>query len=169
MKTYSSSAEEAPGPDRILVGVSNYVVGESEQTLVAYGLGACVSVVLYDESEGVGGLTHAMLPNQPADSGNPGKYVDAAVEALLRDMIAAGSGLGDIEAYVVGGATIFELRDLATGAGERNVEAARDQLDSLDVPVVAEAVGGDVGRTVELDLTTGRVTVSTADGETEEL
>nr|WP_282594531.1 chemotaxis protein CheD [Halomarina salina] len=110
-----------------------------------------------------------MLPNQPADSGNPGKYVDAAVEALLRDMIAAGSGLGDIEAYVVGGATIFELRDLATGAGERNVEAARDQLDSLDVPVVAEAVGGDVGRTVELDLTTGRVTVSTADGETEEL
>ena len=169
MKTYTKRAEDGPGPDRILVGVSNYVVGEDEQTLVAYGLGACVSVVLYDESAGVGGLTHAILPKQPADGGTPGKYVDAAVEALLREMIAAGSGLGDIEAYVVGGATIFELRDLAEGAGERNVKAARDQLDSLEVPVVAEAVGGDVGRTVELDLATGRVAVSTADGETEEL
>ena len=169
MKTFSSSADDAPGPDRILVGVSNFVVGEGDQTLVAYGLGACVSVVLYDESAAVGGVTHAMLPNQPADGGTPGKYVDAAIESLLREMIAAGSGLGDVEAYVVGGATIFELRDLADGAGERNVEAAREQLDSLDVPVVAEAVGGEVGRTVELDLATGRVAVSTAAGETEEL
>ena len=169
MKTFSSPTDDAPGLDRILVGVSNYVVGEDDQTLVAYGLGACVSVVLYDESAGVGGVTHAMLPKQPVDGGTPGKYVDAAVESLLREMIAAGSGLGDIEAYVVGGATIFELRGLADGAGERNVEAARAQLDALDVPVVAEAVGGDVGRTVELDVATGRVTVSTADGETEAL
>nr|WP_305794403.1 hypothetical protein [Halomarina rubra] len=110
-----------------------------------------------------------MLPRQPASGGAPGKYVDAAVESLLREMVGTGAGFGDVEATIVGGATIFELQNLAAGAGARNVEAARDQLDSLEVPVVAEAVGGDVGRTVELDVATGRVTVSTADGETEAL
>jgi chemotaxis protein CheD len=84
-------------------------------------------------------------------------------------MVAAGAGFGDVEAYVAGGATIFELDDLATGAGARNVEAARETLDALDVDLTAAAVGGEVGRTVELDVPTGRVTVATADGGTETL
>jgi len=165
VKTFSSTPDDAPGPERLLVGVSNTVVGTGEQTLVAYGLGACVSVVLHDESAGVGGVTHAMLPKQPASGGTPGKYVDTAIESLLRDVVGAGGGFGDVEAYVVGGATIFELQDLDADAGERNVEAARTQLDALDVPVVAEAVGGETGRTVELDVAAGTVTVSTANGE----
>nr|WP_267902869.1 hypothetical protein [Halomarina oriensis] len=110
-----------------------------------------------------------MLPKQPRSGGMPGKYVDTSIESLLRDCVGSGAGFGDVEATIVGGATIFELKDLAAGAGERNVEAAREQLDALDVPVVAEAVGGEAGRTVELDVATGTVTVSTADGETEVL
>jgi chemotaxis protein CheD len=164
VKTFTSTPEEAGGPERVLVGVANSVVAESG-TLVAYGLGACVSVVLYDESAGVGGVAHPMLPRQPTSGGPPGKYVDTAIEALLREMVGNGAGFGDVEATVVGGATIFELKDIAAGAGERNVTAARETLDALEIPVAAEAVGGEVGRTVELDVATGTVTVSTADGE----
>ena len=39
--------------------------------------------------------------------------------------------------------------------GERNVVASRQVLHTLGVPLVGEAVGGDYGRTVRLDVSNG--------------
>ncbi len=43
--------------------------------------------------------------------------------------------------------------------GERNTVAARRALDTLSLPLVGEAVGGDCGRSVRFDLLAGTVTV----------
>jgi chemotaxis protein CheD len=45
--------------------------------------------------------------------------------------------------------------------GERNLVAARQVLQTHGVPLVAEAVGGDFGRTVRLTVQDGRLEVST--------
>ena len=45
--------------------------------------------------------------------------------------------------------------------GERNLVAARQALSSHGVSLVAEAVGGDYGRTVRFRVRDGRVEVST--------
>ncbi|WP_254536973.1 chemotaxis protein CheD [Halomarina litorea] len=170
MKTFESAAADAPtAPDRLLVGVSDYVVAEDGETLVAYGLGACVAVALYDPEAGVGALAHTMLPHQPAEGGSPGKYADEAVRTMLRELVARGGDYEAAEAWLVGGAEIFALPDIADGAGERNVAAAREQLAALDVALAGMAVGGSRGRTVEFDTATGEVRVSTADGHEEVL
>ena len=44
--------------------------------------------------------------------------------------------------------------------GERNVVATRQALQAAGVPLVAEAVGGDFGRTVRFFVGDGRVEVS---------
>ncbi len=162
MKTFKSEPAE-PDLDRVLVGVSEYRVADGDETLIAYGLGACVGVALYDADNGVGGLAHTLLPKQGDDAEGPdGKYVDSAVETMLREMVSKGATYGNVEAWLVGGGEIFDLQDLAKGVGTHNVEVARAELEGLDVPIRAEAVGGSHGRTVEFDVSTGELRVITA-------
>jgi chemotaxis protein CheD len=172
MKAYDETPE-TPERERILVGVSEYVVENGGRTLVAYGLGASVAVVLVDETNGVGALTHTLRPSRPegtaAEDADVGKYVDTAVPAALREMVEAGANFATVEARIVGGADIFELPALGKGIGRRNAAVAREEVERLNVPVVADAVGGDRGRTVEFDTGTGEVVVRTADDETTEL
>jgi len=161
VKTYRSDPAN-PDRDRLFVGVAEYEVATEGETLVAYGLGACVGVLLYDPA-GVGGLAHAMLPRQTDDvSTSEAKFVETAVEALLRDVVTAGASVGRIEGYVAGGAEVFDLQELPSDVIEQNVAVAREVLDRLNVPVVGTAVGGDRGRTVEFDTSTGEIRVLTA-------
>ncbi|MFC7047373.1 chemotaxis protein CheD [Halobacteriaceae archaeon GCM10025711] len=165
MKTYQRDPS-VPERERLFVGVSEWDVASAGQTLVAYGLGACVAVVLYDPEARVGGLAHPMLPRQDeADSTNESKFVDPAVEHLLRETLAAGATYGSVEGYVVGGADLIDLPELPREVSERNAEVALAELDRLGVPVAGTDVGGTHGRTVELDVGTGALRVSTAAGE----
>lgn len=160
MRTYGTDDGSTIGRERVTVDVSSHVVGKGE-TLVAYGLGACVAVALHDETVGVGGLAHIMLPERRGTSTGPdGKFVDSAIDAMLGKMVSAGATPDVVDARLVGGATIFELEDISA-AGQRNVRAARAKLETLDIPVVGEAVGGTCGRTVEFDTATGSATVDT--------
>jgi chemotaxis protein CheD len=163
VKTYQSEPTE-PDRERLFVGVSEYAVAEHGETLVAYGLGACVGVLIHDPDAGVGGLAHPMLPRQEgAESATEAKYVDAAVERLLRETLAAGATYGNVEGYIVGGADLLDLPNLPKEVSGENVAVARSELNRLGVPVEAEAVGGSHGRTVEFDTGTGAVRVVTAE------
>jgi chemotaxis protein CheD len=164
-----STARDREGDrSRRVVGVSNYAVATDDEVLVAYGLGTCVAVGLSDPANGVSALAHTVLPREPADStAPPGKYADTTVQAMLRDMVDEGAGYGSVTAWLVGGATVFPVADLGLpeNIGTETAAAAREQLSGLDAPVVAEAVGGDHGRTVEFDTGTGDVLCHRADGE----
>ena len=64
-------------------------------------------------------------------------------------------------ARLVGGASMFAaLSPPGTiQMGERNVVASRQVLNSHGIPLVGEAVGGDYGRTVRLDVANGTLEV----------
>jgi len=148
---------------RIKVGVGELAVAADGETLTTSGLGSCVAVALVDERAGVRGLLHAMLP--ASDEGRSaaarrGKYVDAGIDALVDELVAAGAAPGRLEARVAGGA---EMLDLTDAVGPRNVERAERYLDSAGVPIVASDVGDGVGRTVRFEPGGGLV-VRAADG-----
>lgn len=152
--------------DRRTVGVAGHEVASGGETLVAYGLGACVAVGIRDTANGVGSLAHVMLPERPADSGSAtGKFADSAVQTTLQELVEAGGAYGTAEAFLVGGADIFALGDLPQGVGSETARVARETLDRLGVPVGATALGGDRGRTVEFDTATGEVRISMAGGD----
>lgn len=162
MKTYRRVPDE-PDHGRLFVDISEYEVVGDGTTLIAYGLGACVGLAIYDPESDVGGLARAMLPRRSDGAGTgDGKYVDAAVETMVRDAISAGAGYGALEGYVVGGGDLLDLRQLPREVSENNVAAAREAFANLDVPVAGTAVGGDHGRTVEFDTGTGEIRIITA-------
>ena len=167
MKTYGS---EPGAPEPVQVGISEFVVRgkESTETLKSYGLGSCLAIALFDPDSGIGGLAHVMLPDGDAADGadtQPGKYADTAIRAMLRRMVEQGAAYTSVEAKIAGGSDMFEFESFGDGVGNRNVAAAREELEKLGVPIVAEDVGGQRGRTVEFDVGTGTLQIRTADGD----
>ncbi|MFW5924150.1 MAG: chemotaxis protein CheD [archaeon] len=171
MRTYGSEPE-TPITEPVQVGISEFVVNDQGITLKAYGLGSCVAIALFDPDATVGALAHVMLPNGDENDSvdlKPGKFADTAIRAMLRRMVEEGADYTSVEAKLAGGSDMFEFESFGEGVGSRNVQAAKDELEKLGVPIVAEDVGGGRGRTVEFDTSTGVLTIRTAsdDGVTE--
>ena len=148
----------------IIVRVAELIARQAPAQLEALGLGSCVAVILHDPEARVGGLAHVLLPTAAVGErpdATPGRYAQSAVPALLEAVLAAGAARHRVVARLFGGATMF--RNLTApgliAIGERNTVAARRALDTLSLQLVAEAVGGDYGRTVRFDLEAGTVTV----------
>ena len=149
----------------LVVRVADLRVGIADDILITQGLGSCVAILLHDAEARIGGLAHVLLPS-PALSrpdANPAKFPQSAVPRLLELMVADGARADRIRARLAGGASMFAaLSPPGTiQMGERNLVASRQVLRQHGVPLVAEAVGGDFGRTVRLRVHDGRVEVLT--------
>ncbi|OAQ53597.1 chemotaxis protein CheD [Natrinema mahii] len=167
MKTYGT---EPGAPTPVQVGISELVVSDGDDTLKSYGLGSCLAIALYDPQSAIGGLAHVMLPDgDAADNSDrkPGKYADTAIRALLRRMVEQGANYTAVEAKIAGGSDMFEFESFGDGVGQRNIAAAKEELEKLGVPLEAEDVGGEHGRTVEFTPGTGSLVVKTSDGDDE--
>lgn len=151
--------------DRVKVGVAEFAVATDDTLLTTSGLGSCVGVAVADPNAGVAGLAHVMLPAVPEGRSDPAKPAKAAapgVERLLNAVENAGGDSDDVEAKLAGGSRMFDFSGVSEGVGERNVERAREALSDRNVPVVAEDVGGDYGRSLELCPETWTLTVTSA-------
>ncbi|HEY4716696.1 MAG TPA: chemotaxis protein CheD [bacterium] len=126
--------------------------------ILCLGLGSCLAVCLYDTVRKSAGVVHALLPSSNGMSSEPGKFVDRAINRLLEDMRNSGSRASDVVTKLVGGANIFHFVNSPT-IGERNIESAKRLLTRLGIPIVAEDVGGNYGRSIEFFSTTGEVFV----------
>jgi chemotaxis protein CheD len=151
-------------PD-IVVRVADLQIGSGEDVLITIGLGSCVAILLHDPAARIGGLAHVLLPS-PALSrkdSNPAKFPQTAVPRLLELMAQRGASPRRITGRLAGGASMFaSLAPPGTiQMGERNLVASRQVLNHHGIPLIAEAVGGDFGRTVRLRVADGRVEVST--------
>ena len=166
MKVYDGSDEERDGdtPDRIKVGIAEYEVTSNGSVLTTSGLGSCIGVALHDEETGISGLVHAMLPaaEDEEEGGSHAKFADTGTELLLEELEAAGADMAAVEAKIAGGSAMLDFSDQGEGIGERNVARARAVLAAHDVPVVAEDVGGEHGRSVRLEGETGDFVVRSA-------
>ncbi len=142
--------------------IAEWAVAAAPAKLVAIGLGSCVAIVLHDARARVGGLAHVLLPVPPGPQAtdHTGRFPGTAVPRLLEEMRAHGAN-GTITARLVGGASLFStlLGVEGGGVGARNIDAARAALAAAQLRVVGEAVGGRVGRSVTLDVETGRCEV----------
>lgn len=151
-------------PERVAVHIGDVKVATRGATLLTIGLGSCVAIALYDPQMKIGGLAHAMLPH-PSNGRKdapPGRFAATAVPQLLDMMKQAGASPRRIRARLAGGASMF--RDVLEGEGlklgRRNVEAAREALTQLKIPIDGEDVFGTYGRSVYLHTDDGKLLVT---------
>jgi len=151
--------------DTISVGIADYKISRSPDTLVTYALGSCVGIALYDAANGVGGLLHIMLPSSSLHVDgmvdDRMKYADTAIPDLLAELERNGARRGAIVAKIMGGANMFNMQgtSFVETIGERNIAATKSELQRYGIPLIAEDVGANYGRTVYFQLEDGRVRV----------
>jgi chemotaxis protein CheD len=150
------------------IGIGEYRVAKAPAVLIAYGLGSCLGVVLHDRQRTLGGMAHTLLPeSRPGTPQNQrAKFGDAAIRLMVDELVSQGAARESLAARLVGGANMFEplYAPPEDSIGARNVRMARATLQALGIPLLAEDVGGNHGRTVEFDLATGRVLVRSVRG-----
>ncbi len=156
-------------PRAALVRLGEGAVARSNGALAALALGSCVAVVLHEPTSRIGGMVHVLLPSLSLSRlrDQPTRTADTAVPWLLDGMRDAGAAVEHVVARLVGGCTMFAdlLPSGTMHIGERNVQACRFALRQAGVPIVGEAVGGTVSRSVWLDVSSGAVTVRVAGSE----
>ena len=152
-------------PQRHMVGMAQSAVSaRTGDTLVSLGLGSCIGLALIDASSGVAGLAHIVLPSSaqaPNAKDSPAsKHADTAVPALLQALVGQRARRSQIEATLCGGASMFGGGTNATmQIGARNADSTRKALRAAGIRIRAEDTGGGAGRSVEVDVATGRVSV----------
>ena len=149
----------------IKVGMADLKTGRNPDSIISYGLGSCVGIALYDSQAKVGGLAHIMLPdsNLARPSDNKAKFADTAIPVLLEQVIQLGALKSRIIAKIAGGSQMFSFAQATDimRIGDRNIEAVREVLKANSIRIIAEDVGGNYGRTVELMLATGVYCIKT--------
>jgi chemotaxis protein CheD len=150
-------------PTEVRVKVADYAVSADAAVLATVGLGSCVAIALYDHVARVGGLAHVLLPTDTLarDRSNRAKFAATAVPLLVEEMSVLGARRERVRAKLAGGACMFAalLPVAGLAMGERNILAVRDALDRAGIPVVADDVGGEHGRSVFFHTRDGRLVV----------
>ncbi|HOO71871.1 MAG TPA: chemotaxis protein CheD [Spirochaetota bacterium] len=143
----------------INVGIADYTVSSTPDILRTI-LGSCVGICLFDPVNKVGGLSHIMLPQHKLNSSKK-KYADSAIPLMVEDMIKENARIERIIAKIVGGSKMFQVAEnsIMGEIGKNNVIKVREVLESLNISIIAEDVGGDYGRTIDFYLETGEIRI----------
>jgi chemotaxis protein CheD len=120
-------------------------------------------VALFDPVKKVGGMIHIMLPEQRSGKGgdNPWKYADTGIPLLVDEVVKNGAMQSRIIAKLAGGAQMFSTTSNSPllAVGDRNIKACKQILRDMRIPVLGELLGGNTGKTFEMDLATGSFSV----------
>ncbi|MFZ5808887.1 MAG: chemotaxis protein CheD [Chloroflexota bacterium] len=159
--------------DNLAVGLGEIKLSRNpDDVLVAYGLGSCVGIGMYDPQVRVAALLHAVLPDSPngAVERSP-KYVSSGIEMMLEEMMKHGAQPSRLIIRMAGGANMLAAPGFAQtfNIGTRNVEAAYETLKKFRLKIASQEVGGTSGRTVRFYVRDGRMTIRTVGNQEREV
>lgn len=157
----------------LVVGIGDCRVSNDPQaSIVTYALGSCIAVMIHDAVAGVGGMLHFMLPESSLDPAkaekNPFQFADTGIPTLFRTAYQLGADKKRLKVTVAGGAQIMDPQG-TFAIGKRNCLAMKKILWKAGVLIQGEYVGGEVSRTVRLEIASGKILMREAGQPEQEL
>lgn len=141
---------------RVILEPGEYYAANAPVTLSTL-LGSCVSACLFDPLNMVMGMNHFMLSSRrngndlPLSQTDAGRYGVHSMELLINQMLKLGAERRLLKAKVFGGGTIMtQGPEISSwmGVGAVNCRFIRDFLALEGIPLLAEDLGGTVGRVI---------------------
>jgi chemotaxis protein CheD len=151
------------GKHVVVVGMAELGTAKSPSSeLAAYFVGSGLAVIAFDQTQKIGGIIHALLPDSKVDPAKarqkPQLFVDTAIPLLIDAMIELGAKPETLSLKISGGAQFLDEKTIFN-IGERNLQAAKSSLAENSFSPQCTDVGGKYSRTVRLDVSTGQVTI----------
>lgn len=149
--------------EQVKVGMADYKLAKSPDRLITLGLGSCIGITLYSRKHKSGAMAHIMLPKSTDSEKRSLKFADIAIEDMMEELRKLGIKAADLEAKIAGGAKMFSFNtsDEKNSIGYRNAVSVKNILSEMNIKIVAEDIGGTMGRTIELDTETGELKIKT--------
>ncbi|MCP4024119.1 MAG: chemotaxis protein CheD, partial [Desulfobacteraceae bacterium] len=149
-----------------IVGVADMKVSSNqEESVITYSLGSCIGLVIYDSVAKVGGILHYMLPESSIDEDKAAKkpymFADTGIPRLFKTAYKMGAKKPRIKVYVAGGAEILDQNGFFN-IGKRNYMALKKIFFKNNVMINKQNVGGNINRTVRIEIATGDIYVKTS-------
>jgi len=144
----------------IIIGVADMKVSDDPgSVLITHSLGSCIGVAIYDPVAKVGGLLHYMLPESSLDGikakKNPYMFGDTGIPLLFKGAYKLGAKKSRLKVLVAGGSQILDQKGLFN-IGKRNYTLLRKMFWKNNVMTDFEDVGGNVNRTIKLEIESGQ-------------
>jgi chemotaxis protein CheD len=157
--------------EQVIVRMADCRVGQVPGLVLAtYALGSCIGLAVHDPEAAVGGLLHFMLPDSGIDPvrgrDNPYMFANTGIPMLLAQVIGLGASKRRLVAHAVGGAQMMDCGNIFD-IGKRNSLATRKILWKEGVLLTGEVVGGDLSRTLRLEIGSGRLWLQEGGGQRE--
>lgn len=145
-----------------LIYAGDYYASDVDEVIGTL-LGSCISLCLYDEEKGIGGMNHFMLPGKMTSvdihSPDSAKYGISAIQKLIEQMVEKGATRKNLRAKLFGGGAVLDIEEKTTAIPDNNIRLARLLMEVEDIPIVEEDTGGKYIRKVYLDVKSGKAYV----------
>ncbi len=146
----------------IHVKIGEVKIGHSGDVLKAT-LGSCVGIVFSWRRKSLFGLAHCLLPDAPeATFVVSAKFVSQAVPSLMILLKIKPEDIKEIEVFYAGGGNMMSQlsKRNVDHIGLLNIAAAKKYLSAYGFKYKELDVGGEVGRQIFVDCSTGEVFVN---------
>jgi chemotaxis protein CheD len=152
---------------RVVVGVGDMAVSNNDMvTLSTYALGSCVGVIAYDPVAHAGGILHLMLPDSTISpdkaAKQPAMFANTGLPLLFKSLVGVRAEIGRLRIFVAGGASVLNGAD-PFKIGARNSVAVTQYLKNNGYSIAGQDLGGNINRTVHMEIGTGQVTLKLPD------
>jgi chemotaxis protein CheD len=152
---------------RVVIGVGDMAVSNNSiVTLSTYALGSCVGVIVYDPISKAGGILHLMLPDSTISpdkaAKQPAMFADTGLPLLFKALAGVRAERSRMRIFVAGGASVLNGAD-PFKIGERNSGAVDRFLKANGFSIAGRDLGGNVNRTVHLEVGSGKVNLKMPD------
>ena len=146
------------------VGIGEFLVSnDGKDILKTYALGSCVAVLMYDKVHKVAGMIHIALPDSKVNpkkaETRPAFFADTGLPLFIQEMKKKGAEKKSTWIKLAGGSNIMD-EGKTFDIGRRNAIAIKRYLWKNGLGVIKEDIGGNISRTVSIEVATGQVLVS---------
>ncbi len=132
-----------------------------EKEVIGTLLGSCVAVCLRDESKGVNGMNHFLLPGMETNIdfkvNAAGRYGISSMENLINRMLHLGASKSRLTAKIFGGGNI--MPSFTTDIGQKNIDFVKWFMRNEKIPIINEDLGKKVARKIYFFTEDGNVYV----------
>jgi len=152
---------------QLILGVGDYGASNKPgEVIKTFALGSCVAVIFYDPVSKMTGMVHVALPDSTSHADRakekPGYFADTGIPILLRQMDAVTAGKRNgLVVKLAGGASVMDPNGVFS-IGKKNALAIKKILWGSRLGAVAEEIGGNISRTVHIEVDTGKVVIQSA-------
>lgn len=169
LKFLAEKKERGNTTESVEVGIGEMRMARAPIKLITRNLGSCVGVVLYDCFNKLGILIHVKLPTAEGvkNRASSASYAELAIPLAISELEKEGTRAGLLVAKIVGGSSMFPIKDPNLMIGKNNLNTIKRILRELNIKIVAEHSGGTHSRTMEFDTETGKVRLRLDNGQEE--